>query len=139
MNALYSQVLLDHFRHPRNYGSLAAPDVTHESFNPLCGDRIHIDLKLKHNIVEAAKFRGDGCAISIAAASLLTEIIIGSAFEELESLEDERLIAALESNIRPERRQCALLALAALRSGLQEKRPPVAGQGGNEVSDNGSS
>ena len=77
MAALYSEILLDHFRHPRNYGSLPAPDITYEDFNPLCGDRIRIELKLKHTVVEDARFRGDGCAISMAAASLLTELIVG--------------------------------------------------------------
>jgi len=77
MPALYSDILLDHFRHPRNYGTLDAPDISNEQFNPLCGDRIRIELKLNQSIVNEARFKGDGCAISTAAASLLTEMIIG--------------------------------------------------------------
>jgi nitrogen fixation NifU-like protein len=120
MAALYSEIILDHFRHPRNYGSLPAPDITYEDFNPLCGDRIRIELKLKHTVVADARFRGDGCAISMAAASLLTELIVGADIEEVEALSDDRLIAALESDIKPSRVQCALLPLEALRAGLRD-------------------
>ncbi len=119
MPALYSDTLLDHFRHPRNYGSLDAPDISNEQFNPLCGDRIRIELKLEQSRVSEARFKGDGCAISTAAASLLTELIRGEDIAQLANLTDARLIAALESNIQPARLQCALLPLQALREGLR--------------------
>jgi len=119
MPELYSDTLLDHFRHPRNYGSLSAPDISNEQFNPLCGDRIRIELKLRRSIVSEARFKGDGCAISTAAASLLTELVVGEDVEELLNLPDARLIAALESDIKPARLQCALLPLQALREGLK--------------------
>lgn len=122
MTALYSEVILDHFRHPRNYGSLPAADIQCEDFNPLCGDRIRIELKLNQDVVEAARFKGDGCAISTAAASLLTELIVGSDLNELEAFADDQLIAALQSDIKPARVQCALLPVAALRSGIKEYR-----------------
>ena len=118
--ALYSQVLLDHFRHPRNYGSLLAPHVSYETFNPLCGDRIRIELRLNNQIVEDARFRGDGCAISIAAASILMEMILGRDIQEVEALSDEKLVSALESDIKPARMQCARLPLEAVRAGLRE-------------------
>ena len=119
MPALYSDILLDHFRHPRNYGSLDAPDISNEQFNPLCGDRIRIELKFEESIVNEARFKGDGCAISTAAASLLTELILGEDVGQLADFPDARLIAALESDIQPARLQCALLALQALREGLK--------------------
>ena len=122
MPALYSDILLDHFRHPRNYGSLDAPDVSNEQFNPLCGDRIRIELKLEQSKVVAARFKGDGCAISTAAASLLTELIRGEDLTQLAGFPDERLVSALESNIPPARLQCALLPLLALREGLKNHR-----------------
>ena len=124
MPALYSDILLDHFRRPRNYGSLDAPDISNEQFNPLCGDRIRIELKLEHSSVSAAGFKGDGCAISMAAASLLTELILGSDVDEVAGITDERLISALASDIKPARLQCALLPLHALRKALQDYRPP---------------
>ena len=120
MPALYSETLLDHFRHPRNYGDLPAADISYESFNPLCGDRIRIAVKLNDRVVQDARFKGDGCAISTAAASLLTEMIRGATLESLSSLPDDHLISALESNIQPARIQCALLPLEALRSGLKD-------------------
>ncbi len=118
---LYSDILLDHFRHPRNYGSLDAPDISNEQFNPLCGDRIRIELKLEQSIVTEARFKGDGCAISKAAASLLTEIVLGEEVQQLTNIPDARLISALESDIKPARLQCALLPLQALREGLKSK------------------
>src|SRR5215470_5099908 len=120
MQALYSDILLDHFRHPRNYGSLNAPDISNEQFNPLCGDRIRLELKLEQSVVTEARFKGDACAICTAAASLLTEIVRGQNVEQLASLPDTRLISALESDIKPARLQCALLPLHALREGLKE-------------------
>ena len=120
MPELYSDILLDHFRHPRNYGSLDAPDMSYEEFNPLCGDRIRIELTLNQSTITEARFKGDGCAISIAAASVITELLIGTSIEAVASLSDEQLIAALESDIQPTRRQCALLPLEAVRAGLRE-------------------
>src|SRR5215467_7417002 len=101
MTVLYSDILLDHFRHPRNYRSLDSPDVSNEQFNPLCGDRIRLELNLEGSIVNEACFKGDGCAISIAAASLLTELITGMTLEAVVALTDDQLIARLESDIQP--------------------------------------
>ena len=119
MLALYSDILLDHFRHPRNYGDLTAPDISYENLNPLCGDRIRIQVRLNDSIVEEARFKGDGCAISLAAASLLTELIRGVRIDELSNVSDDRLLTALESDIKPARIACALLPLEALRAGLK--------------------
>ena len=116
MAALYSDKLLDHFRHPRNYGSLSEPDVSYESFNPLCGDRIRIELRIENESVKEVRFKGDGCAISIAAASLLTELLVTS---NETAITDDELITALESDIKPARLRCALLPLEALRAGLK--------------------
>ena len=118
MPALYSETLLDHFRHPRNYGALPAPDISYESFNPLCGDRIRLELKFEGETVKESGFVGDGCAISIAAASLLTELVLNQNTNSLQTIPDEKLIAALESDIKAARVQCALLPLEALRAGL---------------------
>lgn len=120
MPALYSDILLDHFRHPRNYGSLDAPDISNEQFNPLCGDRIRLELKLNQSIVNEVRFKGDACAISTAAASLLTDLVLGKDLAQLANIPDERLISALESDIQPARVQCALLPLQALREGLKD-------------------
>ena len=122
MPALYSDTLLDHFRHPRNYGSLEAPDISNEQFNPLCGDRIRLQLRLVNAKVNEVRFKGDACAICTAAASLLTELILGQDLDQLANIPDSQLLAALESDIQPARLQCALLPLLALRSGLKDYR-----------------
>jgi nitrogen fixation protein NifU and related proteins len=122
MATLYSEVILDHFRHPRNYGNLPSPDISQEDVNPLCGDRIRIELKISNDVVEAARFRGDGCAISVAAASLLTELVVGEHLDRVAAISEENLLAALESDIKPARRQCALLPLETLRSGIRKRR-----------------
>ncbi|HEX3186560.1 MAG TPA: iron-sulfur cluster assembly scaffold protein [Pyrinomonadaceae bacterium] len=116
MAVLYSEKLLDHFRHPRNYGALTDADISYESFNPLCGDRIRVEVKIENKSVKEVRFKGDGCAISIASASLLTEIILNT---DPNKISDDQLIAALESDIKPARIQCALLPLEALRAGLK--------------------
>lgn len=121
MPELYSDILLDHFRHPRNYGSLDAADISNEQFNPLCGDRIRFELKLEQAIVSEARFKGDACAICTAAASLLTELVLNQNVSELANLPDTQLISALESDIKPARLQCALLPLHALREGLKNR------------------
>jgi len=116
---LYSDVLLDHFRNPRNVGSLPSPDISYETFNPLCGDRIRIEIELDGNEIGAARFQGDGCAISLAAASLLTEMIVGSDISAVEIFSGEQLLLSLECKIQPARVKCALLPLEALRSGVR--------------------
>jgi|SRR5215471_6838670 len=118
MATVYSDVVLDHFRNPRNVGSLPAPDISYEIFNPLCGDRIRIEIELGKNEIRAARFQGDGCAITIAAASLLTEMIVGSNISDIEIVSGERLLSSLECKIQPAREKCALLPLEALRSGI---------------------
>jgi len=113
---IYSEILLEHFRNPRNYGRLPSPDVVYEEFNPLCGDRIRIELEISDNRIAAARFVGDGCAISIAAASLLTELVLGAEIDKGGVISSEELISSLKSDIKPSRVKCALLSLEALRS-----------------------
>src|SRR5262249_7478916 len=129
MTALYSEILLDHFRNPRNYGSLSSADVVYEEFNPLCGDRIRIELMINDNRVAAARCVGDGCAISIAAASLLTELALGAEFSRVETQDfASLLISSLKSDIKPSRIKCATLPLEALRSCIRlykQSRPDV--------------
>ena len=122
MGTMYSETLLDHFRHPRNRGTLPAADITHEGVNPLCGDRLRIEVKLAAGRVESARFRGDACAIGTAAASLLTEKLCGLSLAEAEGLRADDLVAALDAEIRPERLKCAALPLNALHAGIRAYR-----------------
>ena len=122
MAALYSDVILEHFRNPHNFGSLRSPDITYEGVNPLCGDRIRIELELREGVVETARFTGDGCAISLAAASLLTEMVVGARIDDGEVISSDALLSSLKSNIKPSRMKCALLPLEVLRSGIKMYR-----------------
>lgn len=115
---LYSRVILEHYRAPRNFGALPSPDAAHEDVNPLCGDRIRIELRLRDGVVEAVRFRGDACAISVASASLLTEMVQGRPVAEAASVGTAALLAALEAEIRPTRMACVRLPLEILRAAL---------------------
>ena len=128
MAGLYSEVILDHFRNPRNYGSLPAADIVHEDVNPLCGDRIRIELAVNGNVVEAARFKGNGCAISLAAASILTELVVGANIDREELILNEKLLSMLDSDIKPARIRCALLPLDVLRSGIESYRQRQSGE-----------
>jgi len=117
----YGEVIHDHSRHPRNVGSLDAPDIRHEGYNPFCGDRVRVELALAPDgTVQAARFQGDLCVIAKAAASVLTELVTGLPLEGARDLSQERLLEALGAEIQPARRKCALLAFDVLQSGIKE-------------------
>lgn len=111
--------ILDHYKHPRNFGTLKEPDISHEEGNPSCGDLIRVDLALDgdgERIVDV-KFSGKGCAISQAAASMLTERIKGCTLEEVKSLSKEEMLEMLGIELSPMRVKCALLALKVVKVG----------------------
>jgi nitrogen fixation NifU-like protein len=83
---LYRDVILDHNKHPRNFGKLESADTHADGHNPLCGDRLTVFLKLKGDQVEDIRFEGKGCAISTASASLMTEAIKGKHKAEIDTL-----------------------------------------------------
>lgn len=115
---VFSPTVLEHFRRPRNHRRLEAPDVAREAYNPVCGDRIRLELRVGDGVVVDAAFRGDGCALSIAAASLLTELLRGRTLEAAAAFDDAELLAALDATVPATRLACALLPLRALRDGL---------------------
>ena len=107
MTLPYNATIFEHFRHPRNYGALPSAHVTYEDVNPLCGDRIRMELKVDADqMITVARFRGDSCIISRAAASILTELIQGRALQEVEVLTQAQLLSALNTNNRPARMNC---------------------------------
>ncbi|MFH1750456.1 MAG: Fe-S cluster assembly sulfur transfer protein SufU, partial [Candidatus Micrarchaeota archaeon] len=79
---IYRENVLDHYKNPRNFGKMESPDAKYHDTNPLCGDEIEIMLKIEGDKVSEAKFQGQGCAISQASASILTEKLIGMSLEE---------------------------------------------------------
>ena len=119
MTLQYSATIVEHFRHPHNYGALPAPEVAYEDLNPLCGDRIRMELNVSADqTIAAVRFRGDSCIISRAAASILTELIQGHTLQEVVALPQEVLLTALHTPIRPARLKCALLPLHILQAGI---------------------
>lgn len=113
----YEEVILDHWKNPRNKGRLPHPDLVGVEVNPLCGDAVRLELKVSDGKAEEVRFDGQGCAISQAAASLLTELIQGRTLDELRAMKEEELLSALGGVIQT-RLNCALLPLRALRRAL---------------------
>jgi len=89
LHDLYQEVIVDHNRRPRNFGELADANREAEGYNPLCGDRLHIWLKVNNDgVIEDVRFTGEGCAISMASASLMTEALKGRSFDEFQRIFD---------------------------------------------------
>ena len=86
LQELYQELIIDHSRNPRQYGELADANFQHEGFNPLCGDKVTVYIKLEHDLIVDARFQGCGCAISVASASLLLEAIKGKTQEQAQQL-----------------------------------------------------
>lgn len=115
MSELYSDRLLDHYRNPRNRGPMNEPDLEAEEYNPLCGDRVTIQLRERSGRILEAGFIGRGCALCLGAASMLTEAITGRELEDLEDLGQDEFLAELGSPVPPARLKCALLPWMAFR------------------------
>jgi nitrogen fixation protein NifU and related proteins len=114
----YRENILDHYRNPRNKGELETHTHSHEEFNPLCGDRVQIDLYVNEaGIIDQIAFSGKGCAISQASASMLTEMVAGKTLQEARQISKEDILEALGIDISPVRMKCALLSLKVLKVG----------------------
>ena len=114
MSALRS-VVLEHFRHPRNRGPLERANASADGANPLCGDRVRVELRAEHDVIADARFTADACALCVASASLLTERVRGIAIAEVARVDETWLFASLDGEPPAARRKCALLPLDTLR------------------------
>jgi nitrogen fixation NifU-like protein len=117
MDDLYRELILDHYQHPHNHGEIENADITYEDSNPLCGDKIRIDIKLKDNVVQDVKFSGKGCAVSQASASMLTDELIGKSLDEIKKLDKQFILDLLGIPLGPTRIKCALLPLKVIKAG----------------------
>jgi len=138
LDTLYRQVIMDHYKRPRNKGELEDSSLTVDMNNPTCGDRIRVQLKVEDGIVEDAKFEGEGCSISLASASMMTQAIKGKKVEDAlrmsklfsnmmlgEDIDADGLdlgdIQALQGVSKfPARIKCATLAWKAMEKGAKE-------------------
>lgn len=116
MDDFYRDYILEHYRHPRNFGTLERADVAAEDINPLCGDQIRMELKLEDGVVSDVRFSGKGCAISQASASMLTERIKGMKLADVAKLSKDVVLEDVGIGISPTRMKCAMLGLRVLKS-----------------------
>ncbi len=118
---IYREIILDHYRNPRNKGRISDADVSFHDSNPLCGDEIDIHLKVEDNIVKDIKFEGRGCAISQASASMLTEMVMNKALTSVKELDKDDILENIGLvNLGPARIKCALLSLKVLKMSMVE-------------------
>jgi nitrogen fixation NifU-like protein len=117
-DSIYREAILDHSRNPRNKGTLEPADFTYEDVNPLCGDEIRIDVRTDGERVTEVRFSGRGCAISQAAASMLTEMVEGRPLDEVKAISREEMLEELGVPISPARMKCAMLGLKVLKAGI---------------------
>jgi nitrogen fixation NifU-like protein len=117
MQDFYKEYILDHYRNPRNFGSLEAPDASAEDLNPLCGDRLRFELQIDADgCVSDVRFSGKGCAISQASASMLSETLKGERLEDVARMSQERVLENVGIGISPARMKCAMLCLKVVKS-----------------------
>jgi nitrogen fixation protein NifU and related proteins len=112
----YRDYILEHYRHPRNFGKLEHSDATAEDVNPLCGDQIRMELKVDDGVVSDVRFSGKGCAISQASASMLTERVKGMKLSDVATLSKDVVLEDVGIGISPTRMKCAMLGLRVLKS-----------------------
>jgi nitrogen fixation protein NifU and related proteins len=116
---IYREIILDHYRNPRNKGKLPDADVSIHDSNPLCGDEIDMHLKVDDDKIRDVKFEGRGCAISQASASMLTEMVMGKPLTSIKDLSKNDILENIGlTSLGPARIKCALLSLKVLKLGM---------------------
>ncbi len=117
---IYRELILDYYRNPRNFGKLDPHDIDAKDSNPLCGDEIEIQIRVsKDGKIDDIRFFGKGCAISLASASMLTELAKGKPLEWTKELSKEDILKMLgTSDLGPARIKCALLSMKVLKTGV---------------------
>jgi nitrogen fixation NifU-like protein len=116
MDALYRDFILDHYKSPRNFGTLEPHDLDFHDHNPLCGDELGVHIAVDEDgRIADLRFHGQGCAISQAAASIASDELIGMDVDEVPDLSADWVIDQLGIDISPARRKCALLSLKVMR------------------------
>ncbi len=118
---MYKEIILDYYKNPRNKGALEAAQASARDSNPLCGDVVEMQLKFADGKVSEIKFNGDGCAISQASASMLTEVVMGKTLEQVRKIDKAVLLENLGSpNLGAVRIKCALLPLKVMKTALYQ-------------------
>lgn len=128
MDDLYRDYILEHYRRPHNFGVLESPSASIEGSNPLCGDRITLQIGVHDGVVDEVAFTGRGCAISQASASLLTDEIKGKPVAAVDAFRADDLLDLLGIEISPARLKCAMLSHDTLRKALAEVEAGAEGE-----------
>jgi nitrogen fixation NifU-like protein len=115
---IYADNILDHFKNPRHLGTLSGPTISLDDANPLCGDKLALDLLIEDNRVKDITFSGSGCAISQAAMSMLTEEAYTKTLDDVEKISKEQIYQLLGVPISPARVKCALLGYTLLKKAI---------------------
>lgn len=128
MASAYSPTVLEHFRRPRRRGVLESPSASAEGANPLCGDRVRVQVVVERERVVVARFTAEACAVAVAAASLLLERVEGASLHEVAAIAPEAVVALLDTDLPEGRRRCATLPLETLQRAVAMVRaaPPAA-------------
>ena len=132
MDDLYRDYILEHYRRPHNFGVLDNPTASYEGSNPLCGDRITLQIGVRDGVVDRVGFTGRGCAISQASASLLTDDVRGKPVAEVAAYRADELLDLLGIEISPARLKCAMLSLETLQRAVAELEAGPTAPGGGE-------
>ncbi len=120
---IYQDHILDHYECPYNRGHCDHATHTHEDTNPLCGDRVHIELRVEGDVVREAWFEGEGCCISQASASMLMEALEGKTLAEISRISAEDMLAMLGVRLTPNRQNCCLLPWRVAQVALHSEAP----------------
>ena len=120
MSDLYRDLILDHWKNPHNFGKLKKPTVEIKEANPLCGDDIELQIVVKKEKITDVKFSGEGCALSQASASILTDILKGKSLSQVKRITEEKFLKILGIRPNPARLKCALLSFSALQKALKQ-------------------
>lgn len=147
LDDLYRRVIMDHYKKPRNSGTLEQGTISVDLNNPTCGDRISLQMAIENNVVQAAKFVGEGCSISMASASMMTDAVKGKSLAEALKIADgfsrlmrgesvefeyEDIEALAGVNKFPARIKCATLAWNALKKSIAQLNPEISASNENE-------
>ena len=134
---LYRELILDHYKNPRNHGLLDGADAQAEGQNPLCGDEVTLSVRLgEGDVIEEVGFDGRGCAISQAATSMLTDLVKGRSAQEVATMPKEELLGELGIPLTPVRLKCAILGLGVLKLALHKaKGTPLPEEWGASAAD----
>ncbi|MDO8552321.1 MAG: iron-sulfur cluster assembly scaffold protein [bacterium] len=118
-NDIYREEIMEHYRNPQNFGVMKNPTYEAEAVNPLCGDKIRLQLKVnKKGVVEKVRFSGSGCALSVASSSQFTEWMVGKTVKKLKSTGPDQIQELMRAKIGPARLPCMLLSLYALQKAV---------------------